>query len=57
MTNGRKELSQFILNEENRPFDCLLAAVSYYKMNAEAGPQLAAELMLVLDQGEKPWIY
>lgn len=55
MTNGRRELAQFVLNEENSPLDCLRAVIAYFKMNSEYH-QEATKLEAMLNHGDWPWV-
>lgn len=56
MNNGRTELAQFILNDQNAPIDVLLMTIRFVKQNMEDGPKIAAELEAVLKHGDWPWI-
>lgn len=56
MNDGRAELAQFVLNEENTPIDCLRMALRFVKQNSEEGPKIAAELEAVINHGAWPWI-
>lgn len=53
MTNERKTLSQFVLNEENTPLDILRATLDFVERNTDQGSNVVAEIKKAIRRIDK----